>query len=85
MLLLQVASFPLNDTPRPAGAVFFRSLIEPYSGIFDMALDMIGHIDLSNRTGIFMPKVLVSTHESPKFSKATCWHVMDAHIPYHNS
>ena len=23
--------------------------------------------------------------EIPKFSRATCWHVMDAHVPYHNS
>ena len=47
MILLHFASFPLNDTPKPAGAVFIRWLIEPHffgSGIFDMALDMIGRL-----------------------------------------
>ena len=77
-----------TDTSKPAGAVFYS--LAHWTIVFWFWYIWHGSwydwpIDLSNQTGSFMPEVLVSTHEIHKFSKATCWHVMDAHIPYHNS
>ena len=43
-----------------------------------MALDMIGRLIYQIKEIFFIPGALVSTQEIPKFSKTTCWHVMDA-------
>ena len=69
MLLLHVASFPLNDTPKPAGAVFFRSLIEPYSGIFDMALDMIGRLIYQIEQVFLCPRCLFPHTRFPSLAR----------------
>jgi len=61
---------------------FIHWLIEPFFLVLVyltcMALDMIGRLIYQIKNIFFIPGVLVSTQEIPKFSKTTCWHVMDA-------
>ena len=90
IMLLPFASFPLHDTPKLAGAVIYSLTHWTHwsiflgSGIVDVAHDMIDDWFVKLKKVVFMSEVLASTTEIPKFSQATFWHAMDAHIPYHS-